>query len=85
MKKIVVLCAGDFGREVVWLIEDINKVNPTYDLLGFIDDNPDKFGCYYQLPWRFTPGRETHCISIDPTTVSPAFARVSSISFPIRP
>lgn len=47
MKKIVVLCAGDFGREVVWLIEDINKVNPTYDLLGFIDDNPDKFGCYY--------------------------------------
>ena len=47
MKKIVILCAGDFGKEVAWLIEDINKKSPTYDLLGYLDDNPDKIGYTY--------------------------------------
>ncbi len=42
MKKIVILCAGDFGKEVVWLLEDINKVQPTYEILGFLDDNIQK-------------------------------------------
>ena len=44
MKKIIILGAGDFGKEVAWLIEDINKVNPTYDLLGFLDDDDHKIG-----------------------------------------
>ena len=47
MKKIIILCAGDFGKEVAWLIEDINKKTPTYDLLGFLDDNPEKIGRFY--------------------------------------
>lgn len=39
MKDIVIIGAGGFGREVVWLIEDINKVNKEWNLLGFVDDN----------------------------------------------
>lgn len=42
MKKIVILCAGNLGREVAWLIEDINKVKPTYDILGYLDDTKQK-------------------------------------------
>lgn len=38
MKKIVLIGAGGFGREVASIIEVINKAKPTYDLLGFLDD-----------------------------------------------
>jgi sugar O-acyltransferase, sialic acid O-acetyltransferase NeuD family len=44
MKEIVVIGAGDFGKEVAWLIEDINKKAPTYIILGFLDDDTDKIG-----------------------------------------
>ena len=44
MKNIVIIGAGDLGKEVVWLIEDINKREPTYVILGFLDDDKDKFG-----------------------------------------
>lgn len=39
MKDIVIIGAGGFGREVAWLIEEINMKTPTYHLLGFIDDS----------------------------------------------
>lgn len=42
MKNIVIIGADDLGKEVVWLIEDINKVKPTYVVLGFLDDDPAK-------------------------------------------
>ena len=41
MKKIIILCAGDFGKELLWLIEDINAKHPTYDILGFLDDDDE--------------------------------------------
>ena len=44
MKELVIIGAGDLGREVVWLIEDINKVCPTYLILGFLDDDKEKQG-----------------------------------------
>ena len=44
MKNIVIIGAGDLGKEVVWLIEDINKVFPTYLILGFLDDDKTKAG-----------------------------------------
>ncbi len=44
MKNIVIIGAGDLGKEVVWLIEDINKKNPTYVILGFLDDTEEKMG-----------------------------------------
>jgi pyrroline-5-carboxylate reductase len=34
MKNIVIIGAGDLGKELVWLIEDINKVNQTHVILG---------------------------------------------------
>lgn len=39
MKDIVIIGAGGFGREVAWLIEDINKKNKEWNLIGFVDDN----------------------------------------------
>lgn len=47
MKKIIILCAGDFGKELLWLIEDINAKHPTYEILGFLDDDDEKIGKEY--------------------------------------
>ena len=44
MKEIVILGAGDFGKEVAWLIEEINKQKPTYIILGYLDDDETKIG-----------------------------------------
>jgi sugar O-acyltransferase (sialic acid O-acetyltransferase NeuD family) len=44
MKDIVIIGAGGFGREVAWLIEDINKVNTEWNILGFVDDNKEIHG-----------------------------------------
>ncbi|MEG2640769.1 MAG: acetyltransferase [Bacilli bacterium] len=38
MKKLVIIGAGGFGREVQLIIQRINEVKKTYDLIGFIDD-----------------------------------------------
>jgi sugar O-acyltransferase (sialic acid O-acetyltransferase NeuD family) len=38
MKDFVIIGAGDFGKEVALLIEDINKIYNQYNLLGYIDD-----------------------------------------------
>ncbi len=39
MKDLIIFGASGFGREVAWLVERINKVAPTWNLLGFMDDN----------------------------------------------
>lgn len=39
MKKIIIVGAGGFGREAYYLIKDINKQCPTWEIKGFIDDN----------------------------------------------
>ena len=44
MKEILIIGAGDLGKEVVWLIEDINKCCPTYLILGFLDSDREKIG-----------------------------------------
>lgn len=38
MKKIIIIGAGGFGREVKILIDDINKVDLLYDFIGYYDD-----------------------------------------------
>lgn len=38
MKRIAIIGAGGFGREVKTIIDAINKVNPLYDFIGFFDD-----------------------------------------------
>lgn len=42
MKDIAVFGVGGFGREVLTMIQDINKVIPTYEILGFFDDGHEK-------------------------------------------
>ena len=44
MKKIVILGAGGFAREVVWLIEEINSKNAEWELLGFIEEGNKNAG-----------------------------------------
>jgi len=39
-KRLVVIGAGGFGREVLHLINDINSVCFTWDFVGFLDDDP---------------------------------------------
>lgn len=41
MKDIVIIGAGGFGREVAWLIEEINEVSSQWNILGFVDDNEE--------------------------------------------
>ena len=36
---MVIIGSGGFGTEVSWLVERINLKNPTWELLGFIDEN----------------------------------------------
>tara|TARA_R110000868_G_scaffold119018_10_gene315334 strand:+ start:2586 stop:3230 length:645 start_codon:yes stop_codon:yes gene_type:complete len=50
MKKIAIIGAGGFGREVKALIDDINKVNPTYKIIGFFDDGLEKGTIVNGLP-----------------------------------
>ena len=38
LKQIAVFGAGGFGKEVVCVINKINKIKPTWKLIGFFDD-----------------------------------------------
>lgn len=42
LKDIAIFGVGGFGREVLALIKDINKVAPTYNIIGFFDDGYEK-------------------------------------------
>lgn len=42
MIKIAIFGAGGFGREVHFLIEQINEINPTYEFIGYFDDGIEK-------------------------------------------
>lgn len=42
MNKIAIIGAGGFGREVKTLIDDINKYQKSFELIGFFDDDIEK-------------------------------------------
>ncbi|MDR0603146.1 MAG: acetyltransferase [Bacteroidales bacterium] len=42
MKDIAIYGAGGYGREVACLINAINRVSPTWNLIGFFDDGLSK-------------------------------------------
>lgn len=44
MKDLYIIGAGGFGREVAWLVRRINEKSPTWNLVGFIDDDSRKHG-----------------------------------------
>lgn len=48
MKDIIIVCAGGYGREVLYMVNEHNRLADVryhrerpYRLLGFIDDNPN--------------------------------------------
>ncbi len=44
MKNIVIYGAGGLGREVLWMIKNINKHKETWNVLGFIVDYEEAWG-----------------------------------------
>ncbi len=44
VQRVVIVGAGGFGREVLWLCEEANNESPQWDVLGFIDENPETWG-----------------------------------------
>ena len=44
MQNIVIIGASGFGKEVAYHIKSVNEPKPTYNIAGFIDDNPDMLG-----------------------------------------
>ena len=44
MQDIVIVGVGGLGREIAEWVEDINEVKPTFNLLGFLDDDASKQG-----------------------------------------
>lgn len=52
MKDIIIVGAGGCGREVANWIEDINKENETWNIIGYLDDNTevlDKFPSKFKI------------------------------------
>ena len=52
MKDIVIVGSGGVGAEIAWIVEQINIVEPTWNIIGFIDDNKEKWGqdfCGYKI------------------------------------
>ena len=55
MKNIVIVGAGGFGREAVYIIKAINAIQSTMKIKGFIDDNLNALDgkkCQYQIIGR---------------------------------
>ena len=46
MKDIIIVGASGLGREIADWIEDINEVEPTWNILGYLDDNLDALNGY---------------------------------------
>ena len=52
MEPLVILGAGEFGREVAWLVDEINRAapEPKWNLLGFLDDSPNPLAEFSHYP-----------------------------------
>lgn len=65
MKDLVIVGAGGFGRELLEIVKNINSVNPTWNVLGFIDDNTEALDdkrCEYNVigkisDWKVEEGQ----------------------------
>ena len=44
MRDIIIIGAGGVGKETLFIIEEINKIKSTWNILGIIDDNEDLQG-----------------------------------------
>jgi sugar O-acyltransferase (sialic acid O-acetyltransferase NeuD family) len=46
MKDIVIIGSGGLAKEVAFVIEEINKVNETWNILGYVDNDDSKVGSF---------------------------------------
>lgn len=44
MNDLIIIGASGFSREIGWVVERINNANPTWNFLGYLDDDPKKAG-----------------------------------------
>jgi sugar O-acyltransferase (sialic acid O-acetyltransferase NeuD family) len=72
---LVIVGAGGFGREIAWLVEEINATRRAYELLGFLDDGTTNTAEGYPIlssveQWIAKPetGVELVCAMGDPFT-----------------
>lgn len=49
MKNIVIIGSGGFAKEVAFLIDEINRDKPTWNILGFIDNNVSETNGKYKI------------------------------------
>lgn len=57
MKKIYILGAGGYGREMLQWIKDINDAMPTWEIGGFLDENTEALKgieCDYKIVGRIS-------------------------------
>lgn len=44
MKNLIIIGAGGVAKEVSLIVQQLNYLEPIWNLIGFIDDDTDKFG-----------------------------------------
>jgi sugar O-acyltransferase (sialic acid O-acetyltransferase NeuD family) len=44
LRKLLLVGAGGFAREAAEAVRAVNAIRPTWELLGFLDDDPGKLG-----------------------------------------
>ena len=45
MKPLVIIGAGGYAQELLWVADDVNSIIPTWDFLGYVDPKkPQKKG-----------------------------------------
>ncbi|MBC8485938.1 MAG: hypothetical protein H8D45_07845 [Bacteroidetes bacterium] len=44
MDKLLLYTAGSSSREILLAIDQLNELDPTWDVLGFVDENPEIIG-----------------------------------------
>ncbi len=56
LQKLIIFGAGGLGSEVAWTAENCNSASPTFEIVGFCDDDPAKKGAtFFGYPVLGTP------------------------------
>jgi len=51
LKKLIIVGAGGFGREILSWLKDVHVPGRPWELAGFLDDNPEALSKYnYKIP-----------------------------------
>ncbi len=66
MKEIVIVGSGGFAKEVAFLIDEINKKKPQWEILGYIDKKVGGYNGKYRVfnhdEWLLKTGKEVNVV-----------------------